>query len=64
MAPPPEKGTYYAHPLPPLSLDCSFIFIIFSERAARGEGGALPDFFFFLVFPIQQTTSGIGHRVK
>ena len=23
MTPPPEKGTYYAHPLPPLSLDCS-----------------------------------------
>ena len=23
MAPPPKKGTYYAHPLPPLSLDCS-----------------------------------------
>ena len=20
---PPEKGTYYAHPPPPLSLDCS-----------------------------------------
>ena len=25
---------------------------------------ALPDFFFFLFFPVQQTTSGIGHRVK
>ena len=24
----------------------------------------LPDFFFFLFFPVQQTTSGIGHRVK
>ena len=23
MIPPPEKGTYYAHPPPPLSLDCS-----------------------------------------
>ena len=23
MTPPPEKGTNYAHPLPPLSLDCS-----------------------------------------
>ena len=23
MTPPPEKGTYYAHSLPPLSLDCS-----------------------------------------
>ena len=28
-------------------------------------GGALPDFFFlFSFFPAQQTTSGIGHRVK
>ena len=24
----------------------------------------LPDFFFCPLFPIQQTTSGIGHRVK
>ena len=32
----------------------------FSERAARGGvGGALPDFFFLLFFPVQQTTSGI-----
>ena len=30
-----------------------------------GRGGALPDFFFFSLFPVQQTTSsGIGHRVK
>ena len=28
-----------------------------------GERGALPDVFFFF-FPVQQTTSGIGHRVK
>ena len=40
-----------------------FVFI-FSERAARRRGGgALPDFFFFFFFfPVQQTTSGIGHR--
>ena len=24
----------------------------------------LPDFFFCSLFPVQQTTSGIGHRVK
>ena len=24
----------------------------------------LPDFFFCSVFPVQQTTSGIGHRAK
>ena len=29
-----------------------------------GGGRALPDFFFFLFFPDQQTTSGIGHRVN
>ena len=38
---------------------------IFSERATRGggggRGGAARHFFFF---PVQQTTSGIGHRVK
>ena len=30
------------------------------------EGGALPDYdflFLFSLFPVQQTTSGIGHRV-
>ena len=29
-----------------------------------GGGGMLPDFFFCSFFPVQQTTSGIGHRVK
>ena len=30
-----------------------------------GDGrGMLPDFFFCSLFPVQQTTSGIGHRVK
>ena len=27
-------------------------------------GGALPDFLFCSLFPVQQTPSGIGHRVK
>ena len=43
-----------------------FSILIFSERAApggEGEGG-LEDFFFLFFFPVQQTTSGIGHRVK
>ena len=39
-----------------------FIFIFLSERAARGGGGGCQTFFFF--FPVQQTTSGTGHRVK
>ena len=29
-----------------------------------GGGVALPDFFFCSLFPVQQTTSGIGHRVN
>ena len=37
--------------------------IVFTARAGGGRG-ALPDFFLFLFFPVQQTTSGIGHRVK
>ena len=39
---------------------------IFSERAARrgGGGGCAARLFLFLFFPVQQTTSGIGHRVK
>ena len=42
-------------------------FIIFSpnEQRGGGGGGALPDFIFFLsLLPFQQTSSGIGHRVK
>ena len=30
----------------------------------RGWGDMLPDFLFCSLFPVQQTTSGIGHRVK
>ena len=42
-----------------------FLFFL-AERAARGlggGGGALP-VFLFVFFPVQQTTSGIGQRVK
>ena len=41
------------------------IFILFSpnEGMGGGRGEALPDFF-VLFFLVQQTTSGIGHRVK
>ena len=28
------------------------------------NGGMPPDFFFCSLFPVQQTTSGIGHRLK
>ena len=34
------------------------------EQRAQGGGGALPDILFFIFFPVQQTTSGTGHRVK
>ena len=41
------------------------IFILFSpiNNEQRG-GGMLPYFLFCSLFPVQQTTSGIGHRVK
>ena len=46
-------------------VDASKFYFIFSERAAWGGGGALPDLFFCYFSPVQQTTSGIGHhRVK
>ena len=49
----------------PFSGVCPFIF---SERAARGGGGGggmrCQTFSFSVFFPVQQTTSGIGHRVK
>ena len=34
--------------------------------SAGGGGGGLPEFFFFIIifFSVQQTTSGIGHRVS
>ena len=45
--------------------------ILFSpnEQRARGGGGGTgggrcQTFFYFLFLPVQQTTSGIGHRVK
>ena len=34
-----------------------------SVTAAWGEGGALPDFIFCSLFPVQQTTSWIGQRL-
>ena len=41
-------------------------YFIFSERATwgKGEGSVLPDFLFCCLFPVQQTTSGMAHRVK
>ena len=49
----------------PTNVDTSrdFYFII-SKRAAWGGGAALPDVLFCSLFPVQQTTSGIGYRVK
>ena len=43
------------------------IFILFSpneQRGGGGEGGRCQTFFRLLFFPVQQTTSGIGHREK
>ena len=43
-----------------------FYLFIFSEQAARAGkgGGGAARLLFFLFSPVQQTTSGIGHRVK
>ena len=46
------------------------IFILFSSNEQRGggggggSGGRCQTFFSFSLFPVQQTTGGIGHRVK
>ena len=42
----------------------SILFPPNEQRGEGGEGGALPDFLFCSLFPVQQTTSGIGHRIK
>ena len=34
------------------------------QRARGGGGGGAARLFLFLFFPVQHTTSGIGHRVK
>ena len=49
----------------PRHVDASrdFFFSPNEQRGGRG-GDALPDFSFFLFFPVQQNTSGIGHRLK
>ena len=43
-----------------------FYFISFLRTGSVGGGGRgmLPDFFFCPLFPVQQTTSGIDHRVN
>ena len=41
-----------------------FCFVFFSERADWGVGGGAARLFLLLFFPVQQITSGIGHRVK
>ena len=40
------------------------IFILFYFLRTSSVGGGLPDFLLFIFFPVQQTTSGIGHREK
>ena len=42
------------------------VLFVFSERAVWrvGGGGYAARLFFCSLFPVQQTTSGIGHRVK
>ena len=47
----------------PRHVDASRDFILFSPNEQLG-GVHCPTFSFFLFYPVQQTTSGIGHRVK
>ena len=41
-----------------------FFCLFFSNEQRGGGRVALADFPFCYLFPVQQTTSGIGHRVK
>ena len=54
------RSTYRRH------VDASRDFSFFSERAAWGGRGRCQIYLFIylFIFPVQQTTSGIGHRVK
>ena len=55
-------GALISDELEPSSSTLVFYFLIyFSERAAWV---CCQTFFFCSIFPVQQTTSGIGHRVK
>ena len=40
-----------------------FLFLFFLRTSTARGGGGAARFFLFLFFPVQQTTSGIGHRV-
>ena len=46
------------------SRDFSFINIFSPNEQCRGGGGYAAIIFFCSLFPVQQTTNGIGHRVK
>ena len=51
----------------PINVDASrdfFIFLLFLRTSSARGGGDAARLFLFLFFPVQQTTSGIGHRVK
>ena len=46
------------------SRDFIYFFGTSSQCGGWGGGDMLPDFSFCSLFPVQQTTSGIGYRVK
>ena len=49
----------------PRHVDASGDFhLYFLRTSSVGGGVALPDFLSCSIFPVQQTTNGIGHRVK
>ena len=58
MTPPPEKGTYYAHP-PPLSLDCSPITVSLVRKV---DGPRAVIFNFGLTLRMVDTHNTYEHR--
>ena len=58
-----HEPDWQPYPVDPYSAICNDYTYIHSTNEQCGGWGMLPDFFFCSLFPVQQTTSGIGHRV-
>ena len=59
-----QVDNFYPLSVAPVDASRDFIYFLRTSSVGGGGGGMLPDFFFCSLFPVQQTTSGIGHRVK
>ena len=61
----PSIMYYYISSVRAMCFTYLFIFVLYSLRTSTmGGGGCCQTFPFGSLFPVQQTTSGIGHRVK